>query len=157
MKRMLYRITFWCLVFTFSCSTAAHKPTDKDTAEIIRLTLERAIVAGEAPDYHMIKDRPPIVISSENLNPNWLPQFPGLELTMLDQQQIQERADASPLFLYLRFRSIQIKGEQAEVVLDVVQARGKQTKEMGFGGSLTIEYRKENGKWIGEVKEKVIA
>ena len=157
MNRTFYRITLWCLAFTFGCSTAAHKRTDKDTAEIVRLTLERAIVAGEAPDYHMIKDRPPIAISSENLNPNWLPQFPGLELTLLNQQQIQERADASPLFLYLRFKSIEIKGEQAEVVLDVVQARGKQTKEMGFGGRMTIEYRKEKGKWRGEVKERIIA
>ena len=157
MKKTYYKIALWCLACTLSCLTATRKPTDQDMAQIVRLTLERAIVAGEAPDYHMFKDRPPIAISAENLNPNWLPQFPGIQLTLLNQQQIQERADASPLFFYLRFRNIEVKGEQAEVVLDVVQARGKQTKEMGFGGSMTIEYRKENGGWVGEVKEKVIA
>jgi len=114
MKRALYRITLWCLACALGCSTTARKLTDKDTAEIVRLTLERAIAAGEAPDYHMMKASPPIAISSENLNPNCVPRFPGLELTLLNQQQIQERADASPLFLYLRFRSLEIKGNKQE-------------------------------------------
>src|SRR5437764_1325427 len=140
MRYISYRIALWCLACTLSCSTAAHKPTDKETAEIIRLSLQRAVVAGEIPDYHLIQDKQNILISAEGINPNLLPQLPAINLVF-----------------FLRFRSIEIAGDRAEVNLDNIQAVGKRTKQMGFGGSMTIEYRKENGNWVGEVKSLVVA
>jgi hypothetical protein len=157
MKMTFYRITLLCLACTLSCSTATHKPTDKDTSDIISLSLQRAVVAGEIPDYHLIKDKQNIVISAEGINPNLLPQLPGIHLVLLNDQQLQEKADAEELVFFLRFRSLEIAGDQAEVILDNIQATGKRTKQMGFGGSMTIEYRKENGNWVGKVKSLTVA
>ena len=139
------------LAFTVSCSTAGTHSSDKDIAEIMKLALERAVVAGELPDYHLMKDKQNIAISSENINTALLPQLSGITLDVLTERQIQEKADTDERFLYLKFRSIQVKGNQAEVILDNIHAVGKSTKVMGYGGSFTIAYQKVKGNWEGKV------
>jgi len=133
MMKTSYRITLWCLACTLSCSKAVHESTEHDTAEIIRLSLERAIVAGQIPDYHLIKDKQNIIISAEGIDPSLLPQLPGINLVILNDQQLRERADADELVFFLKFRSIEIAVDRAEVILNNTQAIGKRTKEMGFG------------------------
>ena len=52
--------------------------TDKDRLEIIRLTLERAVIAAEVPDYHLMRDKQRIILSAENITPDLVPQIPGV-------------------------------------------------------------------------------
>lgn len=127
--------------------------TDVDKAEVIRLTLERALLAREIPDYGLIADKANIVLSTENFDAAWLPQLEGVNIILLDSEALQAKADQEGDFLYLRFQEIEIRNNRSMIVsLDNVWAVSKSTTHVYLsGGGFHIEYHRENGKWIGQI------
>ncbi len=131
---------------------------ERDLAEIIKLTLERAVVAKQIPDYKLIKDKDNIVLSLENINPRLVPKIPKVNLIPLQRSEIQERADRKGDFLYLRFSRLRMEGSKVIVSLDNVWAMSKQTQfKYLSGGGFTIEYRKESGRWLSDMKREWIS
>lgn len=139
-------------VFYYSL-THPQKISDKDQAEIIKLTLERALVAKEIPDYHLIKDKENIVLSTENIDPNLVPNIPGVNLILLDPDEIQENADLEGDFLYLRFEQVKVENSKVIISLDNIWAVSQYTQGAYLsGGGFTIEYHRDFfGRWSGEV------
>jgi len=120
--------------------------TDEDIPEIVRLTLERALVDGGIPAYELIKDNESIVLSTENIDLSLIPKLHGVNFTFLSRVEIQEKADREGDFLYLRFNKLAIDdfGISALVSLDNTWAVSKDSK-VGYlcGGGFTIEYTKD--------------
>ncbi|HLE75360.1 MAG TPA: hypothetical protein VI864_04860 [Candidatus Bathyarchaeia archaeon] len=118
--------------------------TDEDIPEIVRLTLERALVDGGIPAYELIKDNESIVLSTENIDLSLIPKLPGVNFTLLSRDEIQEKADREGDFLYLRFNQLKIEDFRVLVSLDNTWAVSKDSK-VGYlcGGGFTIEYTKD--------------
>jgi hypothetical protein len=124
-----------------------------DLAEIIKLTLERALVDQEIPDFQLLEDKENIVLSAENIDPSLAPTLPGINLILLTPEEIQARADEEGDFLYLSFQPIESESEsKATVSLNNTWARATDSETMYLsGGGFTVEYTKESGNWTGEV------
>lgn len=126
----------------------------EDVAELIRLTLERALVAQEIPDYQLLTAASQtIILSTENIDPTLVPQLAGINLMLLSPEEVQAKANAEGDFLYLRFAEITaVSPTNAFVSLDNtwMPATGS---EMGYlsGGGFTIEYEKTANGWQGEI------
>jgi len=141
------------LGLSYSVQVFPLRLTDGDKTEIIKLTLERAIVAKEIPDYHIIEDKENIVLSTENIDPDLVSRISGVNLTLLDPDRIQEKADREGDFLFLRFKQIQINGSRVIVSLDNTWAVSKNS-QVGYlsGGGFTIGYNRDLfGRWVGEI------
>ena len=127
--------------------------TDQDKAAIIRLSLERALVAKEIPDYglwHAGKDS--VVLSTENLDVALVPKLPNIDLIILGPDDIQIKADAEGDFMYLRFSELKVGDAEVQVDLGNWWAVGKDSKVQHLsGGFFTLEYEKVSGEWVGTV------
>ena len=131
---------------------------DEDKAEIIRLTLEYALVEKSIPDYNFIKDLKSVPLSTNNVSADLLPKLEGINLILLTPDEIQEKAEQDGNYIYfLEFKEIKAEGEVILVTINHVPKYAKNPKIMAFGGSVTIKYRKEDGKWKGEVTRWIIA
>jgi len=134
------------------------KVTGEDMPEIIRLTLERALVQGEIPAYELIKDKESIVLSTKNIDPNLIPKIPEVNFIFLDPERIQEKAEREGDFLYLRFNQVKIEDFRVLVSLDNTWAVSEEnrTKGIGYlcGGGFTIEYSKD---FFGRLVSKAIS
>jgi hypothetical protein len=127
--------------------------TDQDRAELIRLTLIRALVDKEIPDYELIKDKEHIVLSKENIAQELVSEIPGVNLIVLDPGEIKEKANREGDFLYLRFELLDFHNEEKAVVkLDNVWMKSSTSSRMYLsGGGFTIFYIKDLGIWKGEI------
>jgi hypothetical protein len=126
--------------------------TDKDRAEIIRLTLERALVDKEITGYYLIEHYETIILSTENINPNLVPTISGVNLTLLEAEGIQEKADSEGDFLFLHFEQMQIKDFRVIVLLYNTFAVGKDSNRAYLcGGGFAIRYHRGLfGGWVSE-------
>ena len=134
----------YCLVQAFPL-----RLTDGDKTEIMKMTLELALATGV---FAHIIDKEKMILSTENIDPNLVPKMPGVNLTLLDPDEIQERADRECDFLFLRFRQMQINGWRVIVSLDIGWAIGRNS-HAGYlsGGGFTIRYYRDLfGIWVGE-------
>ena len=135
--------------------------TDRDKAELIKLTLERAIVDKEIPDYESIKDKRNIVLSTENIRKELVPRIKGVKLIVLNADEIQDKADREGHFSYFRFSRLNLQNpENAVVELWVMYTVSKDSDfwsvgGMGVGG-FTLFYKKVSGHWEGEVASLMI-
>ena len=128
--------------------------TNQDRAAIIRLSLERALVAKEIPDYdlwHAGKDS--VVLSPENLDDVLVPtELPNVDLIILGPDDIQIKADAEGNFMYLRFGKLKVGDAEVQVDLGNWWAVGKDSKVQNLsGGFFTLAYQKVSGEWVGTV------
>ena len=127
---------------------------ESDITEIIRLSLTIALVDKEIPDYDLIKDKENIVLCTENLE-GLVPEIDGVNLIMLDLDEIQTKADREGDFLYLRFTKLDMHfdGKGATVHLDNwwMSRRGSPYQYLS-GGGLNISFIKESGTWNGRVQ-----
>lgn len=122
------------------------KHSEKD---IVRMTMETALVKQEIPDYEMLKTQHDIILSTENIDPKIIPALPGVNLIMLSQSEIQEKADKEGDFLYLHFKKVQVGMLKSSVSLDNVWIRSKDSKKVyESGGGLTLWFYNVLGKWI---------
>jgi hypothetical protein len=153
-------VAICCIVWMVACQPLANsKITEDDKAQVVQLSLERALVNQEIPDYHIIADKVNIVLSTENIDPAWVPQLNDINITLLNPKEIQAKADNEGDYLYLRFREFAIQNDGRIIVsLDNTWAVSKNSKVMYLsGGGFTIEYHRENGIWVGKITESWIS
>ncbi|HZD10992.1 MAG TPA: hypothetical protein VE553_06590 [Candidatus Binatia bacterium] len=132
---------------------------DDEWSELMRLTLERALIAKEIPDYGLLQDPSQMVLSTEKIDPELVPEIEGVTLELLTPEEIQERADTQGDFLYLRFDSLEASSPQkATVALSNTWAVGADSDVAYLsGGGFTIEYIKGSQGWEGEITEMWIS
>lgn len=124
--------------------------TERDRAEIVRLSLEWALVDKKIPDHRLFfLEMENIILSEENIEAGVLLQMPGVNLTLLHPEEIQKKADEEGDFLYLRFSQLEVSNSEAKVSLDSIWAAGKDSKEMHHAGYAycNAEYHRESGEW----------
>jgi hypothetical protein len=127
--------------------------TRQDQADIIRLTLERALIDQEIPDYGLLKDTQDIVLSLTNFDAALVPELKDINLVVLTPEEIQAKADSEGDFLYLEFT--EIKAESAtKVMVSLNNAWAvAEASKVGYlsGGGFTVEYSKTEVGWVGEI------
>lgn len=134
--------------------------SDEDRSELIGLTLERALVDQEIPDYALLADQEQLVLSTENIDPALVPEVPGVTLALLTPEEIQQRADAEGDFLYLSFQQLEADSAEKAVVSLANTWAIAANSDMAYlsGGGFTIEYTRDDaGAWTGEVTEAWIS
>jgi hypothetical protein len=143
------------LKYVQACDDSASGPSnvsDADKAEIVRLTLEDALVKMKILDDNpSTRGKESIVLSSKNIKPDWVPNLPGYKLVVMSPSEIQKKADSEGDFLYLSFVGFKVKGSCVAVALANWWAVGKNSG-MGYlsGSTSNYEYRKQSGKWVGK-------
>lgn len=133
--------------------------TDRDKAELIKLTLERAIVDKEIPDYESIKDKRNIVLSTENIRKELVLRIKGVKINVLNADEIQDRADKEGVYPYLRFSRLNLQNPENAVVelwIGYAQPKNSDLGPMG-GGGFVLFYKKVSGRWEGEVAYLMIS
>lgn len=116
--------------------------------ELISRVIEIALVSGEIPDYNLIKDKKNIIISSENIDPNLLPELPDIKLTVLSPEEIKEKASKEGDFLYISFKSIIINDSDASLSINNTWAVQDNSKVIYLsGGGMTLKFHKFFGRW----------
>jgi len=126
-------------------------PTDR--AQLIRLTLERALLAKEIPDYELLANQEEIILSLKNIDPSLVPELPGVNLITMTPEEIQAKANDEGDFLYLEFQEIVASSpDRVSISLNNGWAVAENSKT-GYlsGGGFVIEYVKEGDIWSGEV------
>ncbi|MAU00861.1 MAG: hypothetical protein CL608_27265 [Anaerolineaceae bacterium] len=132
---------------------------DEDVADLLRLTLERALVDQEIPDYALLADQNEIVLSTENINPALLPELDGVSLVTMSPEEIQAKADADGDFPYLRFQGFTaVSDDEVNVSLGSSWAIAADSDMLYLsGGGFTINYTRTADGWTGEVTEAWIS
>lgn len=134
-------------------ANAADNLSAQDRTELMRLTLERALVDQEIPDYNLLDDPQNVVLSTENIDAALVPEIEGVTLELLTPEEIQARANEQGDFLHLRFDEISAaSADEATVSLSNAWAVAEDS-EQGYlsGGGFTVEYTREADGWVGEV------
>ncbi|MFZ1399526.1 MAG: hypothetical protein WAS33_21645 [Candidatus Promineifilaceae bacterium] len=132
---------------------------DEDVAELLRLTLEQALVDQEIPDYALLADQPQIILSTENIDTALLPELGGVNLVTMTPDEIQAKADADGDFPYLRFQGFSApSNDEVNVSLGSSWAIGADSDMIYLsGGGFTINYTRTDAGWSGEVTESWIS
>ena len=134
--------------------------TNADVADILRLTLERALVAREIPDYGLlVEGKQSVVLSTENIEVDLVPETPGVDLVLLSQEEIQDKANSEGDFLHLNFFTpFKVADSKVEVNLANSWAVSEDSNT-GYlsGGFFTLEYEKVDGQWEGTLLAIAIA
>lgn len=132
---------------------------DEDLTELLRLTLERALVAQEIPDYALLADQEQIVLSTENIDPALLPDLDGVDMVTMSPEEIQAKADADGDFPYLRFQGFTaVSQDEINISLGSGWAIAADSDMLYLsGGGFTINYTRTNAGWNGEVTESWIS
>ena len=140
-----------------SCQTAEQNNsfTADDKTEVVRLSLERALVDQEIPDYQLlVQESDEIVLSSENISDIEVPEIPGYQLLLLTPEEIQAKANAEGDFLYLQFNPFEVNSPDEVGVGLGSQWAVADASTVGYlsGGGLQMLYTREDAGWIGEVE-----
>ena len=125
----------------------------EDRAELIRLTLERALVDKEVPDYQLLAKQGAFILSTENVERALVPELENVDLTVMTPEEIQERANEEGDFLYLRFDEITAETtDKATVSFSNAWAISEES-DTGYlsGGGFAVEYTREDDGWHGEL------
>lgn len=131
----------------------------EDRAALIRLTLERALVEQEIPDYGLLPDPNNVVLSSENIDASLVPELAGTSFVVMSPEEIQEKANEEGDFLFLRFDDIAV--ESADKVTVRLSNAWAVAADSGTGylsgGGFAIEYTRGSDGWSGEITEAWIS
>src|SRR5919205_972776 len=131
--------------------------TKEERAELIKLSLELALVQKRIPDYNIIEEEYEFLLSTENITAEMVPHLKGINLVLLEPKEIKERAESRGDYVYyFRFRKFEAKGAKVFVYLDNVPMYAEKPTRMAFGGGFTVEFQKKDGKWFSEIKESWI-
>ena len=145
------------LLFMFTACQAATQEegfTEEDKTEIVQLTLERALVDQEIPDYGLLTaEGNELILSSENIEDVEIGAVPGFELVVLSREEIQAKADADGDFLYLFFNPFEEETQDRINVGFGSQWAVAQDSTSGYlsGGGLQMVYERQPEGWLGEV------
>lgn len=131
--------------------TAIPNLTHHSSKTIIQKTLESALVHKQLPDYDLLlaRSKGKIVLSNENIDTSLISQLPGISLTVLSPNAIQESANRDGEFLYLRFKKVEIGNLTATVSLDNTWINPT-NKNAGYlsGGGFTLKFYNVLGNWV---------
>jgi hypothetical protein len=132
---------------------------DEDLTELLRLTLEQALVDQEIPDYALLAEQGEIVLSTENIDPALLPELDGVNLVTMSAEEIQTKADADGDFPYLRFQGFEaVSEDEVNISLGSSWAIAADSDMLYLsGGGFTINYTRTADGWTGEVTESWIS
>ena len=127
--------------------------TDQDRSELMRQSLERALIGNEMIVAGvLVKDNESVVLSAENINASLVPNIPKRNLILLLPGEIQKKADDQGDFMFLRFERLEPRGSVVQVVLANLLAKGKDSEKTEghmSGSYFTVEYRQISGEWVG--------
>ncbi|MDX6712220.1 MAG: Carboxypeptidase regulatory-like domain, partial [Blastocatellia bacterium] len=82
---------------------------DEDRAEVIRLSLARAFSSKSGLLEQERRDKG-VILSTSNIKPEWVKDVQGIRIRLMNQKQIQRRADREGDFLYISFPEVRVIG-----------------------------------------------
>lgn len=144
-------------VLVVSCQPAGQQDgfTTEDKTEIVRLSLERALVDQEIPDFGLlVEGGNELVLSTENIEDVRVPDVPGFELILLSPEEIQARVNNEGDFLYLHFNPFEVETPDRVSVGFGSQWVVAEDSTTGYlsGGGLQMIYERQPEGWVGEVE-----
>jgi len=128
--------------------------------DLLQMTLERALVSQEIPDYQLlVHEREEIVLSTENIDPAFTPQLPGHTIIMMSPEEIQAKADAEGDFPFLRFQQVdQLADDEVHISLGSTMAIAADSEMLYLaGGGFTLEFSRTRSGWESEITEQWIS
>jgi len=145
------------IILIAGCQTAGQEPTftAEDKAEIVNLTLERALVDQEIPDYGLLlQDGGSIVLSTDNIEDVALPDLPGHTIVLMTADEIQAKANREGDFLYTRFEPFEVETPDKVNLGFGSQWAVAEDSTTGYlsGGGLQMVYERQADGWTGEVE-----
>src|ERR1043165_66913 len=101
--------------------------TDDDRREIIKNALEEAIIKKHMSNLgywdkqraDKTKDKLDVYLLNQNVTPELLPELPGVNLILLNADEMQERANNETSIVYLSFSKFGAEGSTVIVALDI--------------------------------------
>lgn len=122
--------------------------TDEDKVQIARLAFVDAVGAGSGLLTSEQRNKS-VIVSTENIKPEWLIGVTDLKLKFMTQSQIRQKANREGDFLYVSFPHFKFKGMCVALEVANSWAVGKNSRFVYLsGGGSRYEFRKESGKWV---------
>lgn len=114
--------------------------------ELVDEALRIALVDAMIPDFELLTNNDPIILSSANLG-DYAPEIESFNIVVLTPQEIFEQAEKTGNFLHLEFKDISASSSSGIIKLDNVWVRGV-WEGVGYvsGGGFTLYiYRLDDG------------
>ncbi|GAB6156607.1 hypothetical protein JCM17380_53610 [Desulfosporosinus burensis] len=118
---------------------------------MVNRTLDIAITEKKLPDIYNMNPNENIILSSENIAPEVVPQLEVANIVILSPESIQERANKEGDFQYLRFSTLNNHFFQATVSLQNSWATAVNSNSKNVylsGGGIKIWFFNILGKWL---------
>jgi len=124
--------------------------TEDDEASIFNDLLGR-VLAGIGPGHSPLRGyENHIVLSKEGIKPEWIKPQTRFQFLLLNNAEIQARADVEGDFQYLSFYKMKMRSACAVVALTTVWAVSKSSglAYCSNGADTVVIYKKIDGKWV---------
>jgi len=127
------------------------KLSDANKAEIVNQILVESLVKKKLPDYGLLANQKnAFVISTKNIEAEWIKPLENVNLKLMTEEEIQQKADTEGDFLYVSLSEIKVKGECVAVTITNSWAVGKKSSKFYLsGGGTNYIFRKTLGKFTG--------
>ena len=138
--------------FSAGCDDVAEgTATDEDKAEVIKATL--AEVASSRSDLiEQTQREKGAVLSTQNIQRDWVRELPGLSVQLLTPAEIQHKANTQGDFLFLSIPEVKVRHQCIAVTVTNSWAVGTRSRSVYLsGGGASYEYRKQSGRWVGKL------
>jgi hypothetical protein len=121
---------------------------EADEIDLVRLSMEWALVDKNVPDLGLLPDPLNIVLVLEGFETRIVPKLAGVNLTLLNAEEAQAKADAEGDFPYLRISLYEATETAAQVEVATAMAVSKDS-EIGYlvGGGCRLAFEKIDGRW----------
>lgn len=152
----LFVLVSIAVLFVASCQRNNKEEglTSSDRQEIVRKTLELALISQEIPDYELLTaSGNEIVLSTEHIESVDIREIEGYRFILLSPEQVQAKANSAGDFLYLSFNSIEpVSSEKVEVSFGSgwAVAEDSSTGYLSGGGFELVFTHSSNG-WTSEI------
>jgi hypothetical protein len=125
---------------------------EKDSIELVRLTLQYALSERHIPDYNLIKDTINFILSPNNIQPSWIPQLLGHKIILMSTDSIQAKADRGGDFLFLEFKYFQTQSDgSVKVCLDNDWCSSRLPTSESYhnlsGGGIILTFIRDGQSW----------
>lgn len=137
--------------FTAGCDDAPEgSVTDEDKAEVIRSTLAE-IASSRSDLLDRTQREKGAVLSTQNIQPDWVRGLQGLSVQLLTPEEIQHKANTQGDFRFLSIPEVRVRQQCIAVVVTNSWAVGNRSEGVYLsGGGASYEYRKQSGRWVGK-------
>lgn len=137
--------------FSAGCDDAPEgTATEEDKAEVIRATLAEA-ASSRSDLIERTQREQGAVLSTRNIQPDWVQGLQGLSVQLLTPDEIQHKANTQGDFLFLSIPEVRVRQQCIAVIVTNSWAVGTNSKNVYLsGGGASYEYRKQFGRWVGK-------